>query len=650
MSNHESVWPRLRRHLTRVYLSIDPRSLGLFRIGLALLLFTDLLRRVPWIGTFYSNQGLLPNHTILWRPWHPRIFSLFFLASLPDEAALGFVLCGVAYFFLLIGYRTRLAHFLAALLVVSLHSRVMLVENSGSFTMGILVLWTLFLPLGRRFSVDALLASLRARRETTADAFAGRAPFGPERRPVVTLAMLAILVQLSVIYFFNLVHKSGPTWQGGTAVYYVLHQERIVTSLGLWVREHAPFPFTRALTYGTLVIEGLAPLLLLTPIATVWARRMAIVLLSSLHIGIALLINLGLFSATMVAFYPLLLCERDWALLGRVVRRRGRQRLVYFDAESGICFEIARVLVRLDGFERLRFVACDGPSDPAPGITRDMLARTIVVVDPASGRTWTRQDACAQILAALPGGSPLAWLIGMPGIHVIVGWAYDAFVARRARLSEWLGLAVHGASGRGSMTSRAASETSCARAWVRGELARLREALVAFLMFVAAAELLAANRVIPSWLQPTRPKWMVALVLYPRAFQGWSMFSPDAPTFDSMVYVDAVTVDGRHIDPLNLVASDRHEVPVSSIPARLGLNSFFCDYELRIQGAGTFHDPLRDWILRHHERTHHAEDEIVSFSAYVVRHNSPAPGDQGPNDVRVERFFEYRRPSAVAGH
>src|SRR6266516_2736653 len=111
MSNHESLWRRIGRALARAYLTVDPRSLGLFRIGLGLLLLTDLLRRVPWIGTFYSNQGLLPNHTILWRPWHPRIFSLFFLASLPDEATVGFVLCAIVYLFFLVGYRTRVFHF-----------------------------------------------------------------------------------------------------------------------------------------------------------------------------------------------------------------------------------------------------------------------------------------------------------------------------------------------------------------------------------------------------------------------------------------------------------------------------------------------------------------------------------------------------------
>jgi hypothetical protein len=44
------------------YFTIDPRSLGLCRLGLGALLLYDLLRRVPGLSTWYSNQGLVPNH------------------------------------------------------------------------------------------------------------------------------------------------------------------------------------------------------------------------------------------------------------------------------------------------------------------------------------------------------------------------------------------------------------------------------------------------------------------------------------------------------------------------------------------------------------------------------------------------------------
>ena len=74
----------LRQALARAYVSIDPRSLGLCRIVLGLVLIVDLLRRLPLIRDFYTNAGLLPNHTVLWRPPLPRLLSVFFPVSPPS--------------------------------------------------------------------------------------------------------------------------------------------------------------------------------------------------------------------------------------------------------------------------------------------------------------------------------------------------------------------------------------------------------------------------------------------------------------------------------------------------------------------------------------------------------------------------------------
>ena len=78
-----------------------------------------------------------------------------------------FALCGVIFFCFLIGWKTRLFHWLSVMCIVSLHDRVIFLENGGDVVLNILAVWTLFLPMGARFSVDALLASLQTRRETT---------------------------------------------------------------------------------------------------------------------------------------------------------------------------------------------------------------------------------------------------------------------------------------------------------------------------------------------------------------------------------------------------------------------------------------------------------------------------------------------------
>jgi len=640
----------LRQALTRTYLTADPRSLGLCRIVLGVVLIVDLLRRVPVLRDFYTNAGLLPNHTVLWRPPLPRLLSVFFPVSLHHEAVLMFAVCLFCFFCLLVGWRTRLFHILSFVLTTSLHNRILFAENWGGVALGALMAWTAFLPLGRRFSVDAVLASLRKNAgEMPEDLTAARPSetSPPDNRPMVSLAVLGVFLQLAVIYWFNFVHKSGPTWKQGDAVHYVLWQERIVTPLGLWVRTHLGPWFPRLLTRATLIVESSAPFLILTPVIWRWTRPLAVVSLAGLHIGIALLVNLGIFSGAMLAYFPLLLDTEHWRLLERLVPVRGRRRLVFYDAGCGVCFQIVRLLARLDVYRRLTWISNQDtaalPSDLDPAL----LERTVLVVDPARGRRWTRSDAFAQIFAALPGGRLWAWIFLVPGLRAIAGRAYDAFARNRTTISTWLGYAACGLPGAPRPEPPPERLPIPLVAWIRKKLPIVRELAVAFVTFVFAAELSVANAAVPQALRwDHRPDWLMYAVMYPHIFQSWSMFSPDAPLSDYMVVIDAVTRDGRHVDPFNEVASRVADLPVADIPPRLGNNSLFCDYTLRIPDNASYHQALIEWVQRYAERTGHPGDEIVSFEAWQIEHRSPPPGQSHPTDVRRRRFLRW---SAAGG-
>jgi hypothetical protein len=295
----------LRRWFADTYLTVDPRSAGVFRIGLSLVLCWDLLRRLQHLDVFYTNAGLLPNHTLLWRPPTPHMFSLFFLASTHAEALLLFALCGCCYAMLLVGYRTRLAQLLSLICRVSLNSRLAVLENGGDMVMNVLCVLSLALPLGRRFSIDAL-----------------RAPEAEREQPIVSVAMLGLIVQFAFIYFFNASAKDGDAWRRGDAVYYALNQDKYVTGLGLWMREHLPLEAFHWLSWGTLLIEWTGFVLIITPLLVDQARALAIVLMPSLHLCFALGLHLGSFSIAMMSFYPLLLRPAHWRALERW---RGRQ-------------------------------------------------------------------------------------------------------------------------------------------------------------------------------------------------------------------------------------------------------------------------------------------------------------------------------------
>src|SRR5690606_30511155 len=103
------------------------------------------------------------------------------------------------------------------------------------------------------------------------------------------------------------VSKQGKAWIDGTAVHYALHQDKLVTSLGVWMREHLPIEAIQTLTWGTLAIEWLGFVLVISPLCVVRARLLAVCLLPPLHLAFALGLHVGSFSPAMIAFYPLLL-------------------------------------------------------------------------------------------------------------------------------------------------------------------------------------------------------------------------------------------------------------------------------------------------------------------------------------------------------
>lgn len=638
--SHPASKPDWKRRLVSTWFEFDPRALAAFRIGFSMLLLWDLLRRVPDLAVWYTNEGLLPNHTQLWRPAAEYVFSLFFLASHRWEAAFGFLLCGFVYLCLLVGWKTRIFQVLALVAVVSLHSRSVILENGGDVVMNLLALWSAFLPLGQRWSVDALRASLRRTREVRAeDLGSHRAQDADLNRPARSLAVLAILLQLAVIYFFNTVHKNGPAWKDGSVVHWALHQDRIVTTLGAAVRDGFPLWLSQFLTYAVLIAEGAAAFLILSPFVRLHFRRIAIVALPLMHVGFALFLNVGLFTPTMCSFFFFLLSAEDFEAFGRWWQRRLRERTIYFDASCGICFQTARVLARLDRFGKLRFVPNTDVGRLPEGVTPEVVEKTIVVADP-DGRLRYRSDAFAAIFRSIPMGFlvfvPLALL------RPLSDRVYDAVARNRQRISVALGLAACGLPTEASAAPAPESKPPLLES-LRQLRIGLRESLVLLFMLATGSQVLVENRAIPRFLKFPQPELFRALVQYGRFFQGWSMFAPNPPTTNGLVVVDARTVDGRRIDPLNYAATGWTGEPWEASPGRLGQDQFWCDYVARIERNRHMHHILEAWIRRHHVRTGRPEDRIVAFDVYWLEHATPPPGQgPGPGPLTRRKFLSWK--------
>ncbi len=601
------VWGKL----LELYASADPRSLGLFRIALGALLAVDVALKFPEVEAHFSNTGWLSNHFALFRPMSDRLFSVYFAFGSPLEVKLLMSLHLLVCLLLMVGYRTKVMQLLALVLTTSLNSRNILIENGGSVVLDILLVWSAFLPLGRRFSVDAFLASLRARSETTETAFNERLLPARDTRPVVTLAVTALILQWAVIYFFNTLHKNGAPWRDGTAVHYFLQQDRLVTWLGAWLRGALPLAVIKVLTYGTLLIEASVPVLLLLPWRTHVTRMVAFGLVTLLHASIDSVLQLGAFSWAMPLAFVALIPPEGWLWAGRRWSRARTACVVHFDPQVGGSLLLCRAIKRLDGLGLVTFRALDEASPKK--------AQKSFCVSVAGEKSVAGWDALLAVADALwCGRRPLQLLA--PLFRRRVTKRLDQLVQAPQELDLDFGL-----EGLPREADAIAPEPSAARLVVARLLGSVREGLVLLVLVACATQVLLENQGVPRALKPQgRPALFAAIITYPRIFQGWSMFAPEPPRSDGRLVIDGRTKDGRRFDPL----TGREPVFEVQPPGAPRTNLIWGYFHLRIaeDRFRAYWNGVRDFVMNHHKLTERPADELVSFEAYYVTQEFPAPG------------------------
>ncbi len=612
----QSFWDFLKR----TYASADPRSLGLLRIALGTLLFVDLARRIPDIEAHYANTGWLSNHYMLFRPMSSHLFSLYLAASTPGEVKVFFAVHLLVYALFIVGYRTRLMHALSLVLLVSVNSRNIAVENGGWVVLILLTTWSLFLPLGQRFSIDALRKSLRARREGTELALNDRSSPAPLITPVVSLAVAALILQWATIYYFNVVHKTGPEWKNGTAVYYFFQQDRMVTWWGGFIREFIPMWGYKGMTYGALAIESMVTVLLISPIASQKTRMVAWLLVCVLHLSIDSVVQLGPFSYAMMTMFFALIPAAAWDFAGQKLSARRPSVTLEFNPKSTFALEICRWVKRLDSLEKVTFQA--NPDIKGLRVARD-------------GAEFTNVDALRETARSFP--MRFFWR----AVARLVNKKLALGLQKPKSASTYLG--IEKLVGRDEFPK----EPSPVRRFLGRCVWPFRELAVLIIMISCASQVLIENRAVPKWLKPeSRPAWMEAIVIYPRLFQGWSMFAPSPPTDDGRLVVDGVTKDGRRFDPLTGQAPDFDIQPKGGFR----MNQIWGDFSRRFfeDRFKTYWNGFRDFLRNHHQITGRPEDELQAFDVYWVSEWIPLPGQERKPPER-KKLFSYGDVSRALG-
>jgi len=586
------------------FASADPRSLGVFRIALGALLFFDTARRYPDIEAHYSNIGWLPNHFALFRPMSEHLFSLYLTCSSPGQVKALLALHLLVIACLLVGFHTRVMHVLAAILLVSLNSRNIMLENGGWVVLTLLTVWSMFLPLDRRFSVDALRRSLRAQRENSLTEL--NEPLARDAKPVLSFAVLALVLQWAVIYAFNFSQKTGAPWHEGTAVYYALHQHSMLTHFGAWLGNSLSLGAIRALTFGALAIEGAVTVLLLFPTRTHLTRMVAWLLVALLHLSIASVLHIGTFSWAMVIMFFALIPPQAWQLLGNRLRARRPDRVLEVSGESALALAVCRVVKRFDLLEKIRYRAGEGED-----------AERFTVVDPTSGHRVHGLKALDVLAEAFPlGRATVAWA-HLPGVSPFLKKWLRRFERKPEQFARYFEL------DRGNESS--AAGPAPAYALLVSLWSGLGELIVLVLLACCASQVLLENPAVPARYKPlSRPSWMTAVIVYPRLFQGWTMFAPAPPLEDVAIVVDGRTKDGRHLDPLT------GQLPSFDVAARAAHSRncewYYFERRLSEDRFRPYLGGVRDFLKNHHEISERPQDQLVAFDVWSVSEPIALPG------------------------
>lgn len=319
-----STWNRLLHWL------LDARratyGLAVLRIGLGSMTFLILALYLPDFSYTFGEgsrwgEALFRDSSVNDYLW--PITALFSRED-PDPIQLAkiLLLMGVSAVYAL-GWRMRATSPVFVVMWLGFSTLNPVVTNTGHYqTFRLFLIFLLFADTSRRWSLDS---RRRARRGEEPKPFGLARWSVPIWFPVLAnnVAVLLIGYQLCVIYVTSALWKlQGATWASGVAAYYPLQIEEL--TLLPWLN-HLAWQFAPAVfiaswlsVYGQLFF----PVLLLNR----WTRIAGLVVVTTMHAAIAVLLALPWFSLMMVLGDMIFVRDRSWQSLSRQLRSRRRPR------------------------------------------------------------------------------------------------------------------------------------------------------------------------------------------------------------------------------------------------------------------------------------------------------------------------------------
>lgn len=321
-------------YFKRVF-SLDYRSIALLRISIGLVLLFDIIQRSFSLSAHYTDNGVLPRG-LLFKLWNePNFYSLYNVSGTPFWVTILFIASAIFATMLIVGYRTHLAVIASFVLLISLHSRNPLVLQGGDVALRVVLFWMMFLPLAKRFSIDALF---------------GR-ELAPKEENYFSAASVSYTIQFILIWSFTGLLKDGAPWVANfTAVAMALTLDTFTTGFGVWLRN---FPnLLYYFTFITIFLEKFSFAFFISPFKTNWVRLVGLILLNILIIGFNLSFRLGLFGMIMISISLGLLPGLFWDKIVKPIsnyfaNKSSQGITIFYDGDCNFCSKISCATTKL---------------------------------------------------------------------------------------------------------------------------------------------------------------------------------------------------------------------------------------------------------------------------------------------------------------
>eukprot|EP01124_Arcella_intermedia_P024645 TRINITY_DN4210_c0_g1_i1.p1 TRINITY_DN4210_c0_g1~~TRINITY_DN4210_c0_g1_i1.p1 ORF type:complete len:661 (-),score=94.69 TRINITY_DN4210_c0_g1_i1:43-1989(-) len=517
-------------------LSLDKRSLAVFRVVLGLTTIGDLVDRITDLKAHYTEEGVFLRSDMLLHHANQYHLVPHWMNGTWNFAFFMFCVHFVVAIMMTVGYRTRLSTFCTWLLTVSLHSAAPYVGHSGDVYHRILLFWAFFLPISDMWSLDALTKQWKS------------PPSHKKRNHLCfSAATIGLLAHCILVYTISVYHKTGPEWLvDRTAVFYALNLDYFQQPVGKLFLS-LPDWTLKALCIATLIWEKYGPLAFIMPWKTDYWRALGCLGFWALHGGFGICLRLGLFyfitTAYFFAFIPTMFWDK-WLLPYLRKKERLGFKVFYNPANSfskGVAFFLRFFMI--DDTMFLSFVESDQMDVEVYPHRKESIppnhSDTWLVVKHPNGNLFYDMEALIVCLRA----SPLLWIFG------------NVITLLPKKFFNYLEKCAHTATMIAPPSQMYPRKTSKSPNHIRSNYKNSKKRFSFYVNVIVQIFLLyvvylmvcwnLSNIGLTSWTPDENVKWVVWLT---RSDQQWNMFSPSPPSSSWYYWIDGELINQKRVE------------------------------------------------------------------------------------------------------